>query len=168
MRTYVFIVLALFFSNCSSLKYNSNKYRVYKDIDKALKNKEKVLCLNLSNQNLDSIPITITQLKNIEVLIISSNKITTIPYYIGELTKLKVLRANNNVIKSISDEIRNCKELQELWLVGNELDSLPLIAMSSLTKLEKLVTYGNEINDNYIEELKTALPKCEIYNSNIQ
>jgi len=106
--------------------------------------------------------------KNLEILIVSSNNISSLPGYIGQLNKLKVLRAGNNKINYISDEISYCNELQELWLVGNNLDSLPLNALLSLTKLKKLVTYGNEISDNYIDGLKFALPNCVIYNSDIQ
>ena len=68
-----------------------DKSKVYTSLLEALKEPEKVYRLNLSHQNLSTIPTEIRQLEQLEMLWLSDNKLKAIPDEIGNLSNLQAL-----------------------------------------------------------------------------
>ncbi len=76
----------------------------------------KVICLNLSSNNISLVPSELSQLKNLTLLDVSSNGISSVPSELSQLTNLTYLS-----------------------LYGNDLSSVP----SKLSQLENLTIYNN-------------------------
>ena len=99
--------------------------------------------LNLSVNKLTSIPAELGQLGNLTTLNLSVNKLTSLPAEIGKLTNLKVLDLSGNQLTSIPAELGKLTKLRSLYLNDNQLTSIPA-ELGKLTKLEELKLAGNE------------------------
>ncbi|KAG0438721.1 putative glucose-repressible alcohol dehydrogenase transcriptional effector like protein [Dictyocoela muelleri] len=77
--------------------------------------------LYLTNNNLQTIPPEIVQLRNLEVLDISSNMIKNIPNFLGKMNSLRYLVLNQNLISSCPMELGFLYKLEEFYLDGNPL-----------------------------------------------
>lgn len=102
--------------------------------------------LNLSNNNLQNIPESLTaRLLNLEMLDVHSNQLRSLPNSIGCLSKLKVLNVSGNFIQSLPATIENCRALEELNLNFNMLSKLPDTIGFELIKLKKLAVNSNKL-----------------------
>jgi len=81
--------------------------------------------LNLSYQNLTSIPEYIFKMKNLEILKLDNNLISTVPSAIANLSHLKVLILSSNKIQELPRELAEMKSLQKLDVSWNDLKTLP-------------------------------------------
>lgn len=84
----------------------------------------------LDSNNLTSIPITDvvfydSSTSRIITLDLSNKNIETMPVSIGELTELQFLHLHNNRLKELPSEIGNLRKLKELRLNDNRLTDLP-------------------------------------------
>jgi len=98
--------------------------------------------LNLSYNELYSIPNEIGNLDNLIELELHFNQLTVIPNDIGNLNNLKKLKLNNNQITSIPDTIGKLYNLIELDLHNNQLNSIPY-SVTQLIKLQKIWIQNN-------------------------
>jgi internalin A len=98
----------------------------------------------LSRRSLTRLPPEITQLTNLQELLLSDNRLTALPPEIGQLTNLQVLRLNGNELTALPPEIGQLTNLQVLRLDGNELTALPP-EIGQLTNLQILRLDGNEL-----------------------
>ena len=90
------------------------KEKEYTNLADALKVPLKVYRLNLSSQNLASLPKEIGELKNLQIFYCSDNQLTSLPKEIGELKNLQVLYCNLNQLNlqeklNIKKLLPNCK-----------------------------------------------------------
>ena len=103
--------------------------------------------LNLSGNQLDSLPADLSRLRKLRILFCSDNPFTEVPECLGDCPQLEMVgfKANrirhlpadslppalrwliltDNQLESLPDEIGNCRRLQKLMLAGNRLTSLP-------------------------------------------
>ncbi|MCK4517565.1 leucine-rich repeat domain-containing protein [Candidatus Babeliales bacterium] len=76
--------------------------------------------LNLSNNELETLPNEIGLLSNLEIFNLEKNKLVSLPDTIGNLTKLNFLWLNNNdQLKWLPETIINLVNLVKLWLPDN-------------------------------------------------
>ena len=94
--------------------------------------------LNLSNNNLTSLPKEIGNLKQLLQLFLYDNKLTSLPKEIGDLNQLEVLNVRNNQLTSVPKEIGDLKQLKELDLGDNQLTSVPTVSDTHLRDQETL------------------------------
>lgn len=98
--------------------------------------------LSLTNNILDSLPQTITLLKNLTYIDLSENIFNTLPIELFELTNLKSIKIqfNNHSFKTIGSEVSRLKNLEKINLGGNwQLDGKEAInSLSSLPNLKVL------------------------------
>lgn len=115
--------------------------------------------INLSNLNINVIPDSISNLKNLECLILSHNFLTGLPDSICEIKPLKYLMINDNSLNSLPERIGNLSNLKRLYLSNNLLVSLP-VSVCNLIELEQLA-----LRNNFIEVLPKELVniKCLRY-----
>ncbi|KAF0894163.1 hypothetical protein E2562_034894 [Oryza meyeriana var. granulata] len=105
-----------------------------------------VTILDLSNNNLESIPESIiARLLNVVVLDVRSNQLKSLPNSIGCLSKLKVLNVSGNLIESLPNTIEECRALEELHANFNELTKLPDTLGFELHSLRKLSVNSNKL-----------------------
>jgi len=94
--------------------------------------------LDLSNKNLSKLPdFQPDEYQNTEHLDLSNNQLTSLPSEIGNFTKLQILTIANNQLSSLPPEIGNLENLHHLNLDNNRLTSLPL-EIRNLRKLHYL------------------------------
>ncbi|MBY0538208.1 leucine-rich repeat domain-containing protein [Patescibacteria group bacterium] len=80
-----------------------------------------ILELSLANNSLTgSLPGEIRFLQNLKVLNLSNNQFTGLPAEIGQLQNLEVLDVSNNKITGLPNELGNLKNLKVLKLTGNQ------------------------------------------------
>lgn len=134
--------------------------------------------LDLSNNELSSLPANFNCLTKLKIAFFSDNNFTELPDILGKCKSLEMIGFKSNKIKTISEEslplttrwliltnnqitaipksIGNCYNLQKLALAGNNIMQLP-IEMAHCTNLELI-----RISANKLTELPTwllTLPK---------
>lgn len=81
--------------------------------------------LNLTNNQLDHIPVSIRRCKYLKELNLEGNQIRHIPRWIMELDSLEEINLNFNQLKLRMSDIRHLVNAKQLLLVGNGIDRLP-------------------------------------------
>jgi internalin A len=117
-------------------------YQAENRIEKALR--EGHLSLALSSMNLKTIPDSIGQLSNLQMLFLHENQLTTVPEAIGQLSNLQKLYLSNNQLTTVPEAIGQLSNLQELYLYNNQLTTVPE-AIGQLSNLQKLYLYNNQL-----------------------
>ena len=134
--------------------------------------------LDLSNNQLTSLPKELVQLTKLKIIFASDNPFTTLPEVLGQCeslemigfkaNKIKTVPANalpkklrwliltDNCIELLPDTLGECPRLQKLMVAGNQLTELPL-TMAKLTNLELVRISANQLNECPTHLLK--LPK---------
>jgi Leucine-rich repeat (LRR) protein len=90
--------------------------------------------LELEGNRLNSLPSSIGNLKNLQVLGLENNILNSLPESIGKLTKLGDLKLSRNNLESVPRQIGNLKNITYLGLASNKLTSIP----KEIGKLKKL------------------------------
>jgi Leucine-rich repeat (LRR) protein len=157
----------------------------YKDMKTAIKEKDKVLSINLEGQGLKKLPNKLSRLDNIfsinllgnefvsfptvlsklislDELSLSSNKLNYIGPEIGNLQNLRILIMNFNQLTELPKEIGELTHLLYLEIGNNQLTTLP-DEIKYLTSLQELHLESNKLSDKEKERIKKLLPKCVIY-----
>lgn len=98
-----------------------------------------------------TIPESITNLRNLRILLMHENAIKYLPDSIGNLTSLRRLDLRGNQIASIPSTIKNCKKIKIIELSGNDLRLIPE-SIGDLTLLEKL-----DLNSNMLFDLPESI-----------
>ncbi|MFA5074908.1 MAG: leucine-rich repeat domain-containing protein [Candidatus Babeliales bacterium] len=119
---------------------NLNKFLFYIAIAQILN----VTNLDLSYNNLTSLPDELCNLTNLTKLDLHVNKLTSLPPEIRNLTNLTSLNLYSNKLTSLPSEIRNLTNLRVLNLDNNNLTSLPA-EIRNLTNLTSLNLYSNKL-----------------------
>ncbi len=88
----------------------------YTSIEEALKEPEKVIRLNLSNQSLAEFPKGLSKFKNLEYLSLRNDHLTSLSPEISSLKKLKVLDLGGNDFSILPKAFAKLQNLEELYL----------------------------------------------------
>lgn len=166
------------------IKKNRALYE-YKNINKAIRQKRKVLSIDVASQGLSKLPEKLSQIDKIvsinllgnqfetfptvlsklttlDEISLSSNKLTSIGKEIGQLKNLRILIMNNNQLKELPKEIGELTNLLYLEIGNNKLTSLPE-EIKYLTSLQELYIERNNLSEIEKQEIKKLLPNCIIH-----
>ena len=146
------------------------RYRGLTDVEpRVLSFSHRLLHLDVSFNQLQSVPTEIASLSLLQELNVSCNKLVTLPIEIGSLAWLRVIKANGNHITSIPCEISQCKCLQILILSENLLTSIPS-GISECSSLQTLLLQNNSLSclPLSLAALSGKLQKLDISNNNQQ
>ncbi len=113
----------------------------------------KLQSLNLSNNQLTSVPKELGNLSKLKTLILSVNNLPSIPKELGNLSKLTHLELHHNRLTSIPKELGNLSKLTYLNLGGNYLTSIPK-ELGKLSKLTALSLIVNKFTPTQKEKLR--------------
>lgn len=102
--------------------------------------------VTISDTSLKIVPSEISNLTNLQSLLLYGNEIDSLPSSIGLLEKLKVLDVSRNRLTFIPSEIAHLPQLTTINLSNNELESFP-----SLPNSAKLLTI--DLSNNKLTEL---------------
>ena len=98
-----------------------------------------LVCLDISNNNIDTLPPTIEKLTCLEVLKASGNQITELSS-ISLLKNLKELDIRNNGLCSVEVQmLSGCPWLESVNVSGNSLDENTKQYLMSLVRLKFIV-----------------------------
>lgn len=135
--------------------------KMYFDLQIALEKPLEVRKLNLLKNGLDSLPESISQLKNLELLILSDNNLSSLPIWIKDFEKLRYLYLDNNLFEEIPNAIFSLKNIQMLDISNNKLKRIPK-KVNNVVSLQKLNISENHINFKEMQRIKTRIKNCEI------
>ena len=167
-------------TNAESTRNCANP-KVYLNLADIKNSSEDICIVNLSGQNLETIPLEVLALKNIrelylgrnnisklpedisrlkslEKLILGRNKLTTLPKEIADLKNLKILKLGRNQISSLPKEIGQLKKVSLLELDNNDLAFIP-DEVGQMTGLHELELAFNPIKT--LPSTLTQLAKLE-------
>ena len=108
------------------------------------------------------IPTAIKNLQHLEKLEFVYSDIHSIPIELTELKNLKYLELTNNIYLTDLDNISKMDNLEVLGLNGCNISKVPG-SFSKLRRLEILGLTRNNLNDEERERIIKALPDCQIF-----
>lgn len=100
--------------------------------------------LGLFQNQLQTLPESIGNLKSLEALTLDNNQLSSLPESIGNLKWLKSLYLSDNQLSSLPESTTELRSLQTLWLERNKLGNLSE-SMSNLKSLEILNLDKNQL-----------------------
>lgn len=121
---------------------------------------ESLNLLNISDTSLKALPKEISNLINLQTLLLYGNEIATIPETIGDLKVLKVLDLSRNKLESVPDSITKLHNITTINISNNQLSSFP--SLKSFTKLSVIDLSCNQLVE-YPEIVKENNILSEIY-----
>ncbi|MFT6985832.1 MAG: hypothetical protein ACJAT7_001652 [Psychromonas sp.] len=113
--------------------------------------------LDLSGNQLTSLPATFGQLQKLKIIFASNNLFTTLPEVLGQCPDLEMVGFKSNKISLVSENALP-NALRWLILTDNQLETLP-DALGWRPRLQKLALAGNRL---------TALPQTLALSSNLE
>ena len=111
--------------------------------------------LYLYGNKLTSLPNSIGQLANLQILDLAHNNLVELPESIGDLKSLNTLDISHNKIQALPESIGKLHELIALIAVKNQLSNLPK-SIRNLINLQSL-----HLNGNMLKSIPPELCKCE-------
>lgn len=133
----------------------------FTDLESALLNIDKACALDLSNQNLTSLPDKVVQLAKLNEITLNNNSLAIFPKALTSIQTLFEIDLANNKISEIPSSISLLTNLQKIDLSNNKLQSLPQ-EIGKLHSLNNLILAGNNFSSSEIEKIKTTLPQTTI------
>jgi len=131
------------------------------EFPKALLSRLFTVKLDLSGNNITTLPSEIGKLTNLQELYIVDTGLRSLPGEIRMFTKLRILDVHNNELTGIPAEIGQLPAIEKLDFSNNRITDLPN-EIFKLGHLDELNLTGNPISEDKIEELKSKLPSTEI------
>lgn len=133
----------------------------YNSINDAVNNIDTACILDLSGNNLSSLPSDITKLKNLTTIILNKNSFTAFPDELSKMPGLVEIRLSDNLISDFPASLSKLEKLQILDLSNNKISSIPgKFALPQ--KLLDLNLQGNGINTEDQEMIKNTLPNTSV------
>lgn len=99
--------------------------------------------LDISCNKLQSLPSELSSLSWLRILKANGNQLCNLPQSLGQLKKLETINLSENLLTSIPQEIAGCSSLQTVLLQNNDLKRLPL-SLSALELKQLDVSNNNQ------------------------
>lgn len=156
MKKLLILILLIFSKACFS---QGNGY--FNDIDKALKNPNSVIILDLEKQKIKQIPSSIFHFINLEKLILKRNYIKVVPKEICLLTKLHYLDISSNYISELPQQMHSLK-LDTLIMWDNRVREFDEEFKVMGTTLKYLDLRAIQMNKKEQTEIRKLFPHAQI------
>lgn len=138
------------------------------NLDEALKNPDKYRSARFYQAGLKEFPEQLFLFKNLEEIDLSFNQISSLPAKLSEFKLLKGLYVISNKITAIGSEIINCSQLEVLQIDNNPLQTIST-DIAKMINLEEFTmgAIAQECKIPYTFWSLTGLKKIKITNSNL-
>lgn len=103
--------------------------------------------LSLTNNNLDILPQSFCNLKNLEKLYIDSNPIIHLPSRIGDLKKLILFDLRKTHIQILPDSFKDLTSLSKFWFYSDILTSIPPVICRTQNLKELIIRSYDETHE---------------------
>lgn len=133
-----------------------------KKLPKKLSQLEKIVSINLLGNEFESFPTVLSKLTTLDEISLSSNNLKYVGPEIGNLKNVRILIMNNNQLTELPKQIGELTNLLYLEIGNNQLTTLP-DEIKYLTNLQELHIERNKLSDKEKERIKKLLPKCVIH-----
>lgn len=133
-----------------------------KKLSKKLSRLDKIVSINLLGNEFEFFPTVLSKLTTLDEISLSSNNLKYVGPEIGNLKNLRILIMNNNQLTELPKEIGELTNLLYLEIGNNQLTTLPE-EIKYLTSLQELHIERNKLSDKEKERIKKLLPKCVIH-----
>lgn len=120
--------------------------------------------LNLSRNQLNTLPEALGNLKWLRRLDVSKNKIENLPASIGRCERLEELVVNQNELTTLPDSIGKCMRLRMVDAWSNNIDQLPA-TMAELKGLEVIDLRVIVMHYDEQKRIRELLPDVKIFMS---
>ncbi|WP_279298796.1 leucine-rich repeat domain-containing protein [Paraflavisolibacter caeni] len=142
------------------IKKNRSLYE-YSNLNLAIKESDKVFCIDVASQGLNKLPKQLDRLKNVVSINLLGNEFTSFPTILTHLTSLDEISLSSNRLKTVGREIKHLKNLRILILNNNQLTELPkeIGELSNLLYLE----IGNNKLKRLPDEIKYLINLQELH-----
>jgi len=152
------------FGNLKKLEYLDLSLNDIKTIPNVFSKFNKLQYLDLSSNEITEIPSSFKYLKNLKKLDMRFNSLTKLPDFIGELKSLEYIDFYYNKIENLPSSLGNLVNLEHLDLSVNKIDDEIPESMNSLTKL-KYVSFRENAKLRGKTLTNSSLEKCSYHNS---
>ena len=129
---------------CESLNLSKNQIST---LPKSFANLKQARYLIFYENKFDAIPEVLTGFKDLKHLDFYKNQITEIPDFVGDMDNLQQLFLSFNKIEEIPDTLRNLKRLKYFYIHHNELHFIP----EWITEMDSIERFG--VGFNHLLEL---------------
>ncbi|XP_019643179.1 PREDICTED: malignant fibrous histiocytoma-amplified sequence 1 homolog [Branchiostoma belcheri] len=129
--------------NVKAIDLSQNKIRAVPE--QVCKLQKELNYLNLSDNSLKGLPLSIGHLQQLEQLILEYNQINQLPESIGVLQNLSVLKLTANCLREVPRSLSDMLGLKEIDLSNNSLESIPEM-IGTLKNLTSLDISGNSLS----------------------
>lgn len=118
--------------------------------------------LDMSNQALTNVPMSVFKQTNTTALDLSHNQLTgALPAEVRHLQNLKILDLSDNNFTGVPAEIGQLGKLEVLDLSNNQLTGLPY-ELGNLANLQVLDLRGNQYSEQDLAIIKKHLPATTV------
>lgn len=124
-----------------------------------------VKILDVSDNELTTVPAEIGGCTGLEELLLFKNKIKELPKELGGLSALTTINVFNNQLKKIPPEFANLAALEEVNFAANKLMQVPDALMLKWTSVKILSLFDNNIVKLGSLAPLTALEELRLYNT---
>lgn len=140
-RSAVLLLLPLFLHNPAMTQTETTWF----DLNEALKHPDLVYRLDLSHQNLKTVPLSLCKLTHLKRLDLSHNQLREIPAVVlDSLKDLRRLHLDHNYLVKLPSTLYSLENLKKLYLAANQLEELPP-DIAKLQQLKRLTIDQNKI-----------------------
>ncbi len=126
------------------IRDSKDRARVLEELVNNWQHLDSLTVLDLSRNELQSLPESFGQLKNLNALYLWGNFLEILPESFGQLHRLEKLYLHGNQLKSLPETFGNLSNLQTLEIYNNQLKSLPE-TFGQLSSLQHLELQRNEL-----------------------
>lgn len=159
----LFISIGSCVPNKRVFEFSDGKKRVevFTDLNKLNNYKDnQIIALDLSGRELNEIPQNLVRFHDLKYLNLSDNNLKTLPVWLRNLQKLEVLSLSGNQFDNL-EGLQNLPALKWLDMSKNKVNSLPN-AFVEMNGLETLIIIDNAFSLDYINSLMKQMPNCRL------
>ena len=131
------------------------------DFETAFAHKETIKTIKIKKTTNTTIPDEVATMNILTNLTVTMTDLTVINPKIYEISTLKTLNLATNNITEIPAGISKLKNLSKLYMANNPIEDFPDELMT-MTSLKSIMISNTKIPEARLEELRSALPNCDV------